>query len=77
MLILMVMCVESLTSHLIGPGISVKRQAAAEALKGPFIAPKCQCNHGAGEHHHHHAPAPKPAVAEDNAMGLVNKEKES
>ena len=76
----MVMCVESLTSHLMGPGISVKRKAAAEALKGPFKGPSCQCDHGAGgEHHHHdHEPAPKPETAPvDTTMGLVNKEKES
>ena len=77
MVILMVMCVESLLSHLMGPGMSTKRKAAAEALKGPFKAPKCSCNHQPGEHHHHHAPEPKPAASQDSAMGLINKEKES
>jgi hypothetical protein len=81
MLILMVMCVESLTSHLMGPGISSKRKAAQEALAGPFKGPTCSCDHGAGGHHHHnHAPAQvlKPEAAPvDSAMGLINKEKES
>ena len=49
MAIMMVMCVESLLSHYLGPGQSPKRKAAAEALKGPFKA--CQCGHQHGDHH--------------------------
>lgn len=36
MVIMMVMAVESLLSHYLGPGLTPKRKEAQEALKGPF-----------------------------------------